>query len=506
MKKLNIILFCSMLCIASCSEKTDLAEGKTFIVTFNSNNGSELEAIPVKQGEKINEPQPPTRNDYLFCGWYVDDQTFVEKWDFAVNTVTKDVTLYANWNAKKTDIASGMTGELTWVLCSDGTLTISGTGEMPDYVHNFVTGEPNVPWGMYKNKITSVIIDNSVSKVSSRAFGNCTNLTSVTIGKSVTFIGENVFGGSLTSIDVDNDNTAYSSEDGVLFNRAKTNLIIYPTAKTGAYTIPNSVNSIENFAFFGCRNLTSVAIPNSIKSIGNNAFNGCSGLTSVTIPNSITIIESFTFRSCSKLTSIIIPNSVTSIGNAAFYSCAGLTSVTIPNSVTSIGIEAFGNCASLTSINVDNNNTAYSSEDGVLFNKTKGMLLRCPAGKVGTYIIPNSVTTIVQGAFSECIGLTSVTIPNSVRFIGQGAFSFCTSLTSLTIPNSVTNIGSWTFSYCTGLTEIINESATPQAIQTGWNYFLDVDLSACTLRVPAASINAYRAAAVWKDFKNIVAI
>jgi len=447
-------------------------------------------------------------------------------------------------------IESGTTGVLTWQLFENGTLIISGKGEMPDYMNTI--GEANVPWGMYKNEITSVIIGNGVSKVSSHAFVNCSNLTSVTIGKSVTFIGDIAFlGGSLTSINVDNDNTVYSSKNGVLFNKTKTTLVQYPPGKTNAsYTIPNSVTSIKNLAFLGCRNLTSVAIPNSIKSIGNNAFNGCSGLTSVTIPNSITIIESFTFRSCSKLTSIIIPNSVTSIENGAFYNCDGLRSVTIPNSVKSIGIEAFGNCAGLTSINVDNNNTSYSSEDGVLFNKTKTNLIIYPTAKTGAYTIPNSAKSIEDYAFAECIGLTSVIIPNSVidigigvfygcfgltsvsignsvKSIGESAFQSCHGLSSIIISNSVTSIGSYaffgcaglmsltignsvntigrqTFSFCIGLKEVINESTTPQDISA--NVFYNSNIPACTLRVPEASLSTYHATDGWKNFGKIAAI
>jgi hypothetical protein len=141
------------------------------------------------------------------------------------------------------------------------------------------------------------------------------------------------------------------------------------------------------------------------------------------------------------LTSVTIPNSVTTIGEEAFSDCDGLTSVTIPNSVTAIGEGAFRFCSGLTAINVDAGNTQYTSEGGVLFNKDKTMLLLFLERKMGSYVIPNSVTTISGSAFYSCSGLTSVTIPNSVTAIGEWAFERCSGLTSVTIPNSVTAIG-----------------------------------------------------------------
>ncbi len=218
--------------------------------------------------------------------------------------------------------------------------------------------------------------------------------------------------------------------------------------------ISDGVTSIGDYAFRYCSSLTSVTIGNSVTSIGDYAFYGCSSLTSVTIPNSVTSIGEWAFNDCSSLTSVTIPNSVTSIGNYAFSGCSGLTSVTIGNSVTSIGEQAFYGCSSLTSVNVADDNPNYSSKDGVLFDKQQKKLILCPRGKQGAYVIPNSVTSIGDGAFSYCSGLTSVTIPNSVTSIGGGAFSGCSSLTFVTIPNSVTSIGSNAFAGCSGLTSV----------------------------------------------------
>jgi BspA type Leucine rich repeat region (6 copies) len=189
------------------------------------------------------------------------------------------------------------------------------------------------------------------------------------------------------------------------------------------------VTSIRRRAFLNCTSLTRVTIPDSVTSIGNDAFSGCTSLTSVTIPNSVTSIGHYAFSECTSLTSVTIPNSVTSIGNGTFSGCGSLTSVTIPDSVTSIGDYAFSGCTSLEKIDVDVLNSAYASIGGVLFDKNQSTLLAFPAGKAGAYSIPNSVTSLREGAFSGCRSLTSVTIPDSVTSIEYGAFAGCTSLT-----------------------------------------------------------------------------
>ena len=146
--------------------------------------------------------------------------------------------------------------------------------------------------------------------------------------------------------------------------------------------------------------------------------------------------------------------SVTGIGSLAFYGCSGLTSVTIPNSVTSIGVYAFFSCSGLTSFSVAGDNSNYCSKEGVLFNKQQTTLIQYPARKQGEYVIPNSVTSIVDYAFYGCSGLTSLTIPNSITSIVDNAFTGCSSLTSITIPNSITSIGNEAFGGCSSLTSI----------------------------------------------------
>jgi hypothetical protein len=171
--------------------------------------------------------------------------------------------------------------------------------------------------------------------------------------------------------------------------------------------------------------------------IQNNQY-----IKGVVLPSTLTSVGAYALSNCSYLTSVTIPARVTSIGSAAFENCASLPSVTIRDGVTAINSSAFSGCTGLTSIAVDAGNNYYASEDGVLFNKDKTTLIQYPAGKTGAYTIPSSVTSIGDGAFSGCTGLTSVTIGDSVTSIGDGAFSGCTGLTSITIPVRLVPAGS----------------------------------------------------------------
>jgi hypothetical protein len=153
----------------------------------------------------------------------------------------------------------------------------------------------------------------------------------------------------------------------------------------------------------------------------------------------------------SKSGSFNIPSTVTSIGIYAFYNCTSLSSINIPSSVTSIETYAFS-CPAL--ISVDSSNSNYMSIDGVLYNKNQTILIQYPVLRSGSFNIPSSVTSIGNGAFYNCTGLTAIAIPSSVTSIGSSAFYNCTGITAITIPSLVTTIGSNAFYNCTGLTSV----------------------------------------------------
>ena len=382
--------------------------------------------------------------------------------------------------------------------------TDNGTGITIDYymgtgdefgavvIPESIIGKPVTHIGDYsfrgRNEVTSVLIPDSVTSIGDFAFAECDNLTGMTIPQSVTSLGEGSFSGcdGLTSVTI----------PGSVIQIAQ--WTFSDCTHLMSVTISSGVTGIREGAFTYCTGLTSVMIPDSVTSIDVGAFMRCTGLTSIsvdeanpnfssaggvlfnkaqtrvilcpegmsaayTIPDGVTDIGASAFSHCAGLTGVTIPGSVVTIGGGAFSQCGGLTSVSIPAGVTSIGTWAFANCGGLISIVVDAANQNFTSTDGVLFNLSKSLLIQCPAGISGDYVIPTGVTHIGDGAFSGCgrpwgselpVGLTSITIPNTVTSIGSRAFADCNTLTSITIPAGVTRIEDWTFSECSGLTSV----------------------------------------------------
>jgi hypothetical protein len=257
--------------------------------------------------------------------------------------------------------------------------------------------------------------------------------------------------GNLTEIMVAPNNPAYSSEDGVLFDKNKEALVLYLEGKVGnSYTIPSSVNHIRDYAFYHCEYLASITLPEAVDRIGYYAFSGCSNLTSITLPKAVTTIES----------------------------------------------PAFSGCSSLTEITVAPNNPAYSSEDGVLFDKNKETLVQYPGGKVGnSYTLPSSVTSIEWGAFVVCTSLASITLPESLTTIGGQAFYGCESLASITLPEAVTTIGNYAFNGCSSLKDVTVNWTIPLEIDREVFNVFDINL-----HVPHGTKAMYEAANVWKEF------
>ncbi len=202
-------------------------------------------------------------------------------------------------------------------------------------------------------KAGDYMIPNSVTVIGHGAFSGCDDLTSVNIQDGVISIGDWAFAlcSNLTGLTVVPANSSYSSSDGVLFNKTQTDLIQYPPGKAGEYTIPNSVTTIRDRAFYYCSDLTGkLTIPDSVTAIGDRAFFSCSGLTNLTIGNGIATIGSFVFGRCDGLTNLKISSSVTTIGENAFFVCDSLTSVIIPAGVTNIAYRGFYDCGSLTAV------------------------------------------------------------------------------------------------------------------------------------------------------------
>lgn len=305
-------------------------------------------------------------------------------------------------------IASGECGaegsNVTWKLDENGTLTISGGGEMDnDYYYT--------PWYEYRKDIVravvevgvtsvdawafcdctnmvSVVLPDGLQKIGTDAFYNCKTLTDITIPESVTEIDPLAFQGcsslteifipakvetiggdtfaeciNLTNIFVDEENQYLMSQDGVLFNKEGTYLYNCPEAKGGNYTVPDGVTWITSKSFWDCEDLTSITIPDSVTTIGWLAFGGCSGLTKIIVPESVTCfydseMGAAVFNGCDKLKSAGPIGSgcnyefgwKDTIPNGAFTGCYSMTTVYIPKGIAKIEEQAFRDCEQLTDI------------------------------------------------------------------------------------------------------------------------------------------------------------
>ena len=309
-------------------------------------------------------------------------------------------------------------GGIYYKYLDGNNVEVTYRGDSYESYENEYSGEVTIPETVTYDGATY-----NVASIGDSTFVECTSLTSVTIPNSVTSIGNYAFyHSSLTSVTIPNSVTSIGD---LAFSYTSLTYPVYnahcfaylPMSFKGAYAIPEGIKHITGGAFCDRHYLTSITIPNSVMSIGNWAFAG-SALTSIFIPNSVTSIGEAAFAA-STLTSVTLPNSITNIGNKTFQSCDSLTSITIPNSVISIGDEAFLWCSSLTSVT-----------------------------------IPNSVTSIGNWAFAGS-ALTSIFIPNSVTSIGEFAFADCSSLATITIPNSITSIGIKAFADCLSLTSVV---------------------------------------------------
>ncbi|WP_440451635.1 leucine-rich repeat protein [Ruminococcus intestinalis] len=340
----------------------------------------------------------------------------------------------------------------------------------------------------------------TVTTIGKNAFA-LTGLGCLNIPASITDIKPNAFKFSgFNKIEVDKNNLNYTSINGVLFSKDKTVLLAYPKENSAtSYIIPDGVKIIESTAFMGTSNLNSIVIPNGVTTIKENAFYLCSNLKNVSIPTSVKSIgrDAFDFSVCSKVNNgyyisncligadneingnFTIKDGTRLVADSAIKGNENLESITVPASV-----EIIGDCAlnfsseSLKNITVANENKYFSSENGVLFNKSKTELLCYPYGKnETTYTVPNTVTKLAKASFSNC-KLNKLNLPNNLKYIDESAFQEI-SLKSLSIPESVEYIGKYTF-FLSGI-ETVN---IPKRIAT-----IEEGTFSCCINLKSVSID-----------------
>ena len=393
----------------------------------------------------------------------------------------------------------------------------------------------------------------TVIAIWTRAFSNCTGLTSVSIPSSIRLIGPYAFyscDGLSGTLTIPANETYYMSIYKGAFASCMglTSLVIsedaYCTIEENAFqyctnlasvTIPASVTQIGNGAFYYCNQLnavyytgsleqwcgitfadrwanplyyannlyinntllTDLVIPNSVTQIGDYIFAGAECLTSLTIHNAVTVIDTGAFYECSGLTSLSIPNSVTAIRQSAFYGCTGLCYVSVPSSVTSVGSNAFYGVGFVHYEDEEFEDVGYY-EDYLIYQDS-ATLIGCCKSAEGEIVIPSTVRWIGQRCFKNCSGITSVIIPNSVRYINEETFSGCTNLTSVTIGSSVSNIKEEAFWGCSNLAEI--HSLNPVAPTLGTDVFVNVS-SSIPVYIPCGSSMVYYGR--WQYFYNFI--
>lgn len=308
-------------------------------------------------------------------------------------------------------VASGACGKsLNWILSEDGTLRITGTGNMD--------ADPTWP----KEQIVKVVVGKGVTSIGVKAFKDCTNLTTISLPETLRTIGGHAFYGC-------------SNLDGV--------------------ALPSSLTTIATGAFAECTALTSVAIPSGVKTVNMDTFRNCESLTEVTIAAGVQKIDDGGFEGCENLESILLPSSLETLGDYAFQNCKSLKSVTIPNGVTSIAFRTFMGCSSLTEVSIQGKVTEIGT--GAFEDCTNLESISLPESviKIGNYafkstaltgkfVIPSGVTKIGDGLFENCQKLTEVVIPDGITFIGPYAFKY-TGITSFVIPDGIRTINVDTF-------------------------------------------------------------
>ena len=326
-------------------------------------------------------------------------------------------------------VAEGEAGPVHWVLASDGTMTFSGEGAMPDYTALMGT---DVPWADYKNDIRNVAISDGLTHIGQYAFSECGNLVSVNIPDGVESIADYAFAacGSLKEIVVPSTvvslgHSVFAQCTGLVEVVLGENIT---TMGNGCFdnchslvniSLPKALANMGTYCFRNCSALAEITVPSGMTVWGENIFEGCSGLLRITLAEGIENIGAFVFANTSGLETVVFPESIKSVGNSSFRSCALLSEVIGGSSLETVSEYAFCDCSSLE--NADFLSNAVSVGDFAFSATALASVSLDNAVKVGA------------SAFLNCTALKNVVIPDCVTEMGASAFSGCSSLENLSI-------------------------------------------------------------------------
>lgn len=310
--------------------------------------------------------------------------------------------------------------------------------------------------------VEEVILPQSLERIGGDCFYYCKNLEKVNIPAKVYIMGNNPFAGC-PKLTLTNASPHFLLDDGVLYDRAQSNLIYFPIKDSRRdFSVPDGVICLGKHCFFACDHLEHITIPASVIRFENNPFSGCTKLK-LTCQSPYYIVENgviynrfkTTIIGClngSKIDCLRVPESVTLISRNSFWNCKGIKSIQLTANIDRIGYNPFAGCDNLLIQSEDN--PYFRVERGIVFNLAKTQILCATDRSVGAeYRVPKTVTHINRGAFSGCKSLCHIDF-NAVIYIDKSAFTNCTNLTEVFVPDCVTYIGEWAFSYCTSLTKI----------------------------------------------------
>ncbi|MBE6633123.1 MAG: hypothetical protein E7620_02130 [Ruminococcaceae bacterium] len=285
--------------------------------------------------------------------------------------------------------------------------------------------------------------------------------------------GANVFEESfgLTKIEIEDGGKYYVDVDGVVYTADMTELVICPASKTGTVTVPASVTKIHDRAFYSCTELEAVTfeVGASALTIGNEAF-----------------------KSCESLKSIVLPTNTVSIGKGVFAKCYALETITLSKNLTAFDGSMIEYCSNVKSVTVEAGSQNFSSDDGVLYNGDKTVLVYYPTNRENvSYTVIGSVVSIAPNAFENNQTLETVVLPAGLIEINEKAFSGCSALKSVNIPNTVELIGAWAFSNCTSLADLSFEMGGTGKMVVGKYAFQRIADTNVTLPATMSVIDNY---------------